>query len=165
MTPQDSAGGFAGIGILSSLFGGIGKYEAGKQEQKAADYNAAITLQNMQAKMVASQQKYSQLAGKQGSAYAKAGVDVSSGSPLLMMAATAGRGGAEGEQIREAGTEEATLQQYYGKIAAFQGTVGGIGSFLSGMSSTLTGYYGATSKMPSPTSAPGGGGFDYGGAE
>ena len=153
MTPQSQAGGFAGIGILSSLFGGIGQYEAGQQEKSAADYNAAIALENMRAKMIASQEKYSATVGRQGAAYARAGVDISSGSPLLMMAATAGRGGQEAEQIREAGTEEATLDQYYGKIAAFQGTMGGIGTFLSGMSQDLSTYYRTTAKPPSPTPA------------
>jgi hypothetical protein len=162
MTPQQQAGGFAGIGVLSSIFGGISKIQQGQAEKSADDYNAAITLQNTAAKMVASQQQYSKLAGKQGSAYASSGVDISSGSPLLMMAATAGRGGEEAEQIRQAGTEEATLQQYYGKLAAWSGTMSGIGTFLSGISSTLSTYAGTTFN-PAPSAAPsipGGGDID-----
>jgi hypothetical protein len=45
------------------------------------------------ANMVSSEQKFSALVGKQASSYAAAGVDIASGSPLLIMAATAGRGG------------------------------------------------------------------------
>ena len=156
MDAQTAGGSLAGLGMLSSLFGGISQYKEGQAEKSAYDYNADVTLQNMDAQMQASQQKYSQLVGKQASAYARAGVDVASGSPLLMMAATAGRGGAEGEQIEQAGTEEATLQQYYGKLAAWKGTIGGVSDFLSGMTSSLSSYY----KMNPPvaSSSSGGGG-------
>ena len=150
MTPQQSAGGFMGIGMLSSLFGGISQYKEGQTEKSAYDYNADITLQNMRAQMVASQQKYSQLIGRQGSSYARAGVDIASGSPLLIMAATAGRGAQEGEQIKQAGTEEANLQKYYGRLAAWKGTLSGIEDFLGGMTSSLSSYY----KMFPPTAAP-----------
>jgi hypothetical protein len=137
MTLQQDKEGFAGIGAVSSLFAGIGAYQAGKAEKSADDYNASITLQNMQAQMVSSQQKYSELVGKQASAYSRAGVDLASGSPLLMMAATAARGAQQGEQIKQAGTEQAALQTYYGKIAAWQGEVGGIGSFLTGLTKSI----------------------------
>lgn len=137
MMPQEQQEGFAGIGVLSSMFAGIGQYQAGQAEKAAYDYNAAITLQNMQAEMVASQQKYSALVGKQASAYARAGVDLASGSPLLIMAATAARGAQQGKQIEQAGTEEAALQRYYGRIAAWQGKMGGIGAFLSGMTKSI----------------------------
>lgn len=141
MTPQTESGAFAGMGVLSSLFAGIGEYESGQAEKAAYNYNAEITLQNMRARMVASQQKYSELVGKQASAYARAGVDIASGSPLLVMTATAARGAQQGEQIEEAGTEEAALQRYYGRIAAWRGAVGGIGTFLSGMTKSIAPLY------------------------
>jgi len=137
MTPQNEKGAFAGLGVASSLFAGIGQYQAGQAEKAAQDYNATITLQNMSAQMIASQQRYSELVGKQASAYARAGVDIASGSPLLVMAATAARGAQQGEQIEQAGTEEAALQRYYGKIAAWQGEMGGIGTFLKGMTQSI----------------------------
>jgi hypothetical protein len=141
MTSQQSKEGFAGIGVLSSLFAGIGQYQAGQAEKAADDYNASITIQNMQAHMVASQEKYSALVGRQASAYARAGVDIASGSPLLIMATTAARGGREAEQIEQAGTEEANLQRYYGRIAAWQGKMGGLGTFLKGMTSSIAPLY------------------------
>lgn len=144
MTPQSTAGSTFGLGVLSSAISGFGKYEQGQQEQKAYNYDAAITLQNTANKMVSNQQQFSTLVGRQATSYAGAGVDVASGSPLLIMAATAARGGQQGEEIEQAGTEEAALQRYYGKIAAFGGTMSGIGSFLSGVSSAATGYATAT---------------------
>ena len=138
------AGGFAGIGMVSSLFGGIGTYKTGKAEQEAYDYNSQVTLQNMRAQMVASQRRYSSLIGKQASAYAASGVDITSGSPLLVMATTAERGGQQAEEIKQAGQEEATLQQYYGRIAAWKGKMTGISSFLGGMSRNVAEYGMAT---------------------
>lgn len=156
MTPQTQSGATFGVGILSSIFSGLGKYEAGQGERHAYDYNADITLQNMRQKLATNQQSFTTLVGRQAAGYAASGVDIASGSPLLIMAATMARGGQQGEMIREQGTEEAALERYYGKIAAWQGTMGGIGSFLSGLSQAATGYYSATSKLPKPTAGGGG---------
>jgi hypothetical protein len=152
MTPQTTAGATFGLGVLSSAIGGFGKYEQGQQEKSADDYNADITLLNTANKVQANQQQFTALIGKQATAYAGAGVDIASGSALLVMAATAARGAQQGEQIEEAGTEEAALQRYYGKIAAFGGTMAGIGSFLSGIS-TAASAYSRTTSNPIPTAA------------
>jgi hypothetical protein len=124
----------AGSGAVSSAVSGFGQYESGQQQKEAYDYNASMTLQQMQEQMQTTEANYSTLIGKQASAYARAGVDVASGSPLLVMAHTAAQGGVQQESEYQAGTEEAALQKYYGKVAAFNGTVGGISTFISGLS-------------------------------
>ena len=136
-------------GGASSALSGVGKIISGKQQQAAYDYNADITTLNTDNQIVANQEKYSTLVGKQASAYAASGVDIASGSPLLIMAATQARGSQEGEQIEQAGSEEAALQRYYGKIAAFSGTMSGIGSFLQGMTTDLSAY-GKLTTNPTP---------------
>src|ERR1017187_8514465 len=113
MGPQTMAGANMGVGMVGSLLAGIGQSDSGKQEKAAFDYNADVDLQNTSNEMVANEQRYSQLVGKQATAYAASGVDITSGSPLLMMAATAGRGGKQAEQIYQKGTEAATLERYY----------------------------------------------------
>ena len=148
MSPQTMAGASMGVGMVGSLFAGLGQRAAGQQEQAGFDYNAQIDLLNMDNEMVANQQRYTQLVGKQATAYAASGVDITRGSPLLMMAATAGRGGRQAAEIYQAGTEQSTLDKYYGKVAAWKGTVGGIGTFLSGMSRSATGYLAATGYQP-----------------
>jgi hypothetical protein len=158
MTPQSSAGATFGLGVLSSAVAGYGKYESGQQQKQAYDYNAAVITQNTSNEVVANQQKFSTLVGRQATGYAAAGVDIASGSPLLIMAATAARGAQQGEQIEQAGTEQAALQRYYGKIAAFGGTMAGIGAFLNGVSADATAYSKATSN-PTP-SVSGGSGMD-----
>ena len=160
MTPQSTAGATFGVGVLSSLIGGIGSYESGQQQKSADDYNADITLSNMRTAMVANTEKFTTLVGKQATGYAASGVDIASGSPLLIMAATAARGAQQGEQIEQSGTQEAALQRYYGKIAAFSGTMGGINSFLQGVTKSVLAYKGATGTNPVP-SVPS---FDPGGS-
>ena len=140
-----------GIGIFSSIFSGVGAYDSGQQQKKAYDYNADITLQNMRDQEEVNTETTVARIGKQAGSYAAAGVDIQSGSPLLIMAATAARGAKQGEMIDQAGNEEATLQRYYGKIAAFSGTMGGIGSFLSGVSKAAAGFQGAVGNIPSPS--------------
>jgi hypothetical protein len=140
MTPQSISGADFGVSVLGAAIGGFGKYESGQQQKSADDYNADITLTNMRAEMAANTQKFSALVGTQAGRYAASGVDITSGSPLLIMAATAARGAQEGEEIEQAGTEQAAMERYYGKIAAFQGTMGGIGSFLSGVTSPAAAY-------------------------
>ena len=151
MTPQATSGSEFGIGALSSVLSGFGGYKSGQDQKAAYDYNADITLENTGNAVAANQQKFSSLVGTQAGRYAAAGVDIASGSPLLIMAATAARGAKESAQIEEAGTEEAAMQRYYGKIAAFSGTMGGISSFLSGFTKASTSYYDATAPTPAPT--------------
>lgn len=144
------------MGATSAAIGGAGKVMSGYEQKSADDYNADIDIQ-----MQANQQKTSERVGKQASAYAASGVDIASGSPLLVMAATAARGAEQGQEIEDAGTEEAAMQQYYGKIAAFDGTMSGIGSFMSGLTSSYSAYAKATAKTPSPT-PPDPGSMDWG---
>jgi hypothetical protein len=125
---------FAGDKGLSGIAAGFGQYEQGQEQQGAYDYNSDMTLQGMQQKMQTSEAKYSNLIGKQATAYARAGVDIASGSPLLMMAHTAAQSGVEQESESQSGTEEAALQKYYGKVAAWSGTIGGISTAISGLS-------------------------------
>jgi hypothetical protein len=125
---------FAGDKAFSSLAAGFGQYEQGQEQKGAYDYNSDVTLQQMQQKMSTSEAKYSNLIGRQATAYARAGVDIASGSPLLMMAHTAAQSGAEQESESQAGTEEAALQKYYGKVAAWSGTISSISTAISGLS-------------------------------
>ena len=126
--------GFAGLGAVNSAVSGVGQYESGQEQKQAYDYDAAVTLEQMQQKAQTSEAKYSNLIGKQATSFARAGVDIASGSPLLVMLHTAAQGGKEEASEAEAGDEEAQLQRYYGRVAAFQGTIGGISTFLTGLS-------------------------------
>jgi hypothetical protein len=131
--------GAAASGAVSSGVSGFGQYVSGQEQKAAYDYNAQVTLQKMDEQEQTTEAEYSQLIGKQAAAYAAAGVDIKSGSPLLIMAHTAAQNAIQQTSENEAGTEEAELDRYYGKVAAFQGTVGGISTFLSGLSKGISG--------------------------
>jgi|SRR6185437_3551971 len=139
-------------GTSSALTAG-GKILQGQEQKQAYDYNADITKLNTDNKVEANQDAFTALVGRQATAYAASGVDIASGSPLLTMIATSARGAREGEQIEESGTEQANLQRYYGRIAAFSGTMSGIGAFLQGMSGDLASYAKLTNN-PIPTGDP-----------
>jgi len=140
--------GFAGMGAVNSAVSGFGQYESGQQTKQAYDYDAAVTLQEMQQKEQTSETKYDNLVGRQATAYAAAGVDIASGSPLLVMAHTAAQKGSEEASENESGTEQAALQRYYGRVAAFNGTIGGIGTFISGLAKAGGT---AASNIPTPS--------------
>jgi hypothetical protein len=125
--------GFAGLGAVNSAVSGFGQYESGQEQRAAYDYNADVALEQMRQKQQTSEAQYSNLIGRQATAFARAGVDIASGSPLLVMLHTSAQGGVEQESENQAGTEQAALERYYGKIAAFSGTIGGISTFLSGL--------------------------------
>lgn len=130
--------GFAGSGAVSSAVSGLGQYEAGQQQKQAYDYNAAVVQQQTDQAMQTSEAKYSNLVGRQASSFARAGVDISSGSPLLVMLHTMSQSGAEQESEKVAGDEQSAIERYYGKIAAFNGTIGGISTFVSGLGKAAT---------------------------
>jgi len=146
--------GLAGVGALNSGVSGLAQYESGQAQKKADDYNAAVDLQETRDKAQTSEAKYSNLIGRQATAYAAAGIDISSGSALLMMAHTAAQSAAEQESEVQAGDEQAALQRYYGRVAAFNGTIGGISTFISGLSKSLTSVAG----IMGPSMSRGGGG-------
>lgn len=131
--------GAQGAGVVGSAVSGFGQYESGQQQKQADDYNAAIAMQTTQQNMQTSGAKYSTLEGRQASLYAKAGVDIRSGSPLLMMAHTAAQNAIEQTSEYQAGSEQAAIDKYYGKVAAFNGTIGGIDTFLQGLSKGVAG--------------------------
>ena len=109
MNAQAISGSEFGVGVLGSILTGVGDSKAGKGQEAAYDYNADISLENMRSDVEANQQKFSGLVGTQAGRYAAAGVDIASGSPLLIMAATAARGARESEQIEEAGNGRSEL--------------------------------------------------------
>lgn len=126
---------------ISGVSGGIGAYSAGRAqmeggeaEQTAYEYNAEAILDQMKQEEQASQAKYSALSGRERSLYAKAGVSLTSGSPLLILMHTAMQGEKEASRIHAAGTTKAKLLQYYGSLAAIRGKTEGISTWLTGVS-------------------------------
>ena len=146
LTAQQASTMFSAVGALSSAASGFAQYKQGQAQEGAYDINSKIALQQMQDEAKASQLKYQNLIGKQRSLYAAAGVDITSGSPLLIAVDTAAQGAEDTDRIKRAGMYQSALDKYYGNMAAFSGTVGGVSTFLTGL--TKSGMIAQQQKGP-----------------
>ena len=127
----------AGAGTLMSM---KGQQQAGEAQKEGNEYNARITETEGAYAEEQARLKLKRLLGTQRALYAKAGVDITSGSPLLVMADTA----AEGEKERmytEYGYKSRAKQlRLYGEQAEKAGQIGATSSFLSGLGKIGTMY-------------------------
>jgi hypothetical protein len=146
------------VGVVASLaataMAAYSSYEQGKTQKDAYDYNARVNEQNAKAvreKSILdeeqSRERTKRLIGHQRTLYAKAGVDLSSGSPLLNFAETAAEGEEEAMAIRAGGNvganqelNQATLNRFYGQNAKTAGSIGAASTFLSGLGQAGTAY-------------------------
>lgn len=134
------------LGLVGGVVSAYGTYQAGQAQQKAYDYNAALYEQAAVAEKKKAtyeeeiaRSRLKKLIGTQKALYAKAGVDISSGSPLLVMAETAGQGEKDIRMIRYGGDvkaveqrNRATLARFYGSSASKLATISAAGQALSG---------------------------------
>ncbi|MGA2160058.1 MAG: hypothetical protein ABSG90_12710 [Dehalococcoidia bacterium] len=150
LTATNMAGLFSGMGLAGGTVGAVAQYKKGQAESAAYDYNANVALEKMREESEASTAKFSNLMGRQRSLYAKAGVDITKGSPLLILADTAMQAEEEQERIKYAGETSATLQKYYGDVASYAGTTGAMGTFLTSIGRAGLGYAAAQKGINSP---------------
>lgn len=145
-------------GLATSLVGAglsaYGQYRQGEAQQEAYNANAKVAEENAKAAKESSaweeQQsrlRLTRLMGTQRTLYAKAGVDLSSGSPLMVLADTAAKGAEEVQAIRYGGDVAATqqlnqarLDRMYGKNAYNAGMIGAGSTFLTGLGQAGTQY-------------------------
>ena len=155
----------AAVGVGVSAYG---QYQSGQAQEKAYKQQANIAEQDAAAErkkaLYEEQQarfRLKQLIGTQKTLYAKAGVDLASGSPLMVLADTAARGEEDAMMIRYGGDvavaqqrNQASLARFYGSQASKAGTIGAFGSAASGFADAYTGYKRRT--IPSSTVGYGG---------
>jgi len=135
------------MGAVSSAVSGFAQYKQGQAQQAAYDYNANVTLEQMKEHEETSEAQYANLMGRQRALYAKAGVDITSGSPLLIAAFTAAQATEEQQRIQYSGETEADLERYYGKVAASSATTGAMSTFLTGLGRSGMQYAWANKNM------------------
>lgn len=92
--------------VMGSGVSAFGQYQQGQNQQATYEYNANIALDKARQEEKISEAKYSKLKGEQRSLMAKAGVDLTSGSPLLILANTAMQAKEEEDRIRTSGASE-----------------------------------------------------------
>jgi hypothetical protein len=123
----------AGVSLIGSGISAIGTYKAGQAQAKAYEYNAKMATEQAAYEEEQSREKFKQLMGQQKALYAKAGVSLTSGSPLLVLAEQASEAEEEALNIRYAGANQATMYKWQAEQAKQAGTIGAFGSFLSGL--------------------------------
>jgi hypothetical protein len=134
-----------------------GAYYAGQQQKAAQEFNEKVYQRDAEAQKVKNKyeeglarDRLKRLIGQQRTLYAKAGVDLSSGSPLMVLADTQMQGEQDINMIRYGGDVEvsksrnrATLARFYGNQAGTSGTLSAIGTAFSGFSKAASGYAGS----------------------
>ena len=116
-----------GVGLSAAA-----KYQEGKTAKQAHDYNADVAEQKAAYEEGQSRLRWKRLMGQQLALYAKAGVDISSGSPLLVMSQQAAEGELEALNIRYSGENVANIERWYGKKAKRAGEIGAWSTLLTG---------------------------------
>jgi len=160
-SPLGNEDGWAAVPYVIAAIGtgvsAYGQYSSARSQEKAYEQTARIAEADaVEAKRKAGYEesqartRLKQLMGTQRALYAKAGVDLSEGSPLLVLADTAARGEEDLAYIREGGDVAATrlrntasLQRFYGSAAKSAGTIGAFGTAASGFAGAYTGYAGS----------------------
>lgn len=137
-----------GASLVGSSLSAEGQKVAGESQAQAYEYNARVTEREAAQGEYESRERLRKLMGTQRSLYAKAGVDITSGSPLMQLAITAAEGEREALSIRQSGKEQATLDRFYGRQAKQAGRVGATSTFLTGLGNAGTSYFAAGGKIP-----------------
>jgi len=138
--------------VAGAAVAAYGAVRQGESAKEAARYNANIAeLDAAAAKKKAaydaetSSLQFKELMGKQKALYAKAGVDISSGSPLLTMSFQAEQAEKDkqailyqGKTAEQSALTRASLFRNTGDDAATAGYISGGSTFLSGLSNAYS---------------------------
>ena len=131
----------AGASIVGTGLSAYGQYKAGQAQAQAYEVNAQRAERTAQEEERTARIRLRKLMSTQKAMYAKAGVDITSGSPLMVMFETEYEGEKEIEAIRRTGSETAEQERLYGKQASTAGLIGAGSTLLTGLGSTGMNYY------------------------
>jgi hypothetical protein len=139
-------GAFLGLAAAGTGLKAYGQYQAGRQQQAMADYNArlldqraAATEQAMRVETEMGHEQARRMKAQQRAAYSASGAEITSGTPLLVMAEQSAimerdilqqrrNRMIEAQQLRS----EAAMTQYGGQMQKRAGTMGAITTILGG---------------------------------
>lgn len=138
--------------VAGAAVSAYGAVKQGQSAKEAAEYNAQVAEKDAAAAKAkaeydaeTSSTQFAQLMGKQKALYAKAGVDITSGSPLLTMSFQAEQAErdrqailTQGKTAEESALTRAALFRNTGSNASTAGYISGGSTFLSGLSSAYT---------------------------
>jgi hypothetical protein len=132
-----------GIGTAVSAYG---QYRQGQAAKAAGDLAEEVSIANAEAARTKAayeeaiqRDKLKKLMGRTRTLYAKAGVDISEGSPLLMLMEQAEEGERDAQAIRYGGEVNAASSLNQGIMAGYQGEQAYNAGMISAGSTFLTG--------------------------
>lgn len=135
-------GGISALGTAASVAGSI---QQGKQQEKVAEYNAAVAEQGAIAEEQkaayeeeAHRKKVKSILSSQQAAYGATGVDME-GSPLLVMEDTAAQGELDALAIRYGGDVAAAQKRSQANLYRMQGKNARTAGYINAGTSLLTG--------------------------
>lgn len=129
-----------GVMAAGTALSAYGQYQSGKTQEKVANYNAQLQKRESVETELSARDRLRKLMGRQRALYAKAGVDLTEGSPFLSLAYTAEEGEKEALRIRRGGKESYDATTYEGRAARSAGNIGAGSTFLSGLGRTTSNY-------------------------
>lgn len=146
--------------VAGAAISAYGAVKQGQYQKATSEYNAQIAQRDAEAARQKaeydaeqSSREFKMLLGKQKALYAKAGVDLTEGSPLLMMAWQAEEGKRERELILQGGRTaeqsdlaKANIFRFQGGQAQTAGTISGGSTFLTGLANAGTSWSDYKSK-------------------
>jgi hypothetical protein len=146
------------MALVGSAVSAFGSYRQGQQQKSVAEYNAAIARNEAEAARQkaafdaeTSREKYARLMGRQRALYSKSGVDITSGSPLLLLADQAYEAERDKQAILYSGEVSATkdlnqasMFEYAGENAESAANLTAGTSLVSGIANAGTNYYNMT---------------------
>jgi hypothetical protein len=131
--------------VAGSAVAAYGSIRQGQYQQAANEYNAQIAerdalaaQQKAEYDAETSERKFKMLLGKQKALYAKAGVDISEGSPLLMMTFQAEEAERDRQAILYSGKTAAQSDMDRGNLFRFSGSNAATSGYISAGSTLLT---------------------------
>ena len=139
-------------GMISGFSGAASSYNEGKVKKDIAKFNTAIYAANAEAtraktkyELTLQGREVRRTLGTQRAMFAAAGVEGGEGTPLAIMAETAGMGAERAKITKYRGEVEATewinkarMARYEGKVAFKAGQMGAISGVIGGLASGAT---------------------------
>jgi hypothetical protein len=129
-----------GITAAGGVMSASAQSEEGQMEKIANEANAKVIEINASKEEIAKRRENQQILASQRTLYSKAGVDLSSGSPLLIMSQSAAEAEREAMDIRYSGKREGRLMRYYGRQAKSAADVKAGSTLLTTIGNTATQY-------------------------
>lgn len=126
-----------GMSAAGTLIQGFSQYKQGQAMAAGYEANAEAAEYNMHQEEAKSAEKFDQIVGQQRTLYGAAGVDITSGSPLLIYTDTEFKRKKEEGRIKYAGELESAFSKYYAKQSKKAGVNEMLTTFITGLGSNM----------------------------